>query len=125
MCRKILLLMALASTLGARAQRIGYIEPTQSWYYIYDENGKRVRSFSTSQGRLVAYTATFYIIRQGDSYYVIYDASGKRITSLGVNVVGEILSASGDTFVSRNASWIYTWTKEGKRIASRSAHLNK
>ncbi|MBQ8049967.1 MAG: SLAP domain-containing protein [Bacteroidaceae bacterium] len=122
MRRHIILIIALLCTIGMRAQRISYIETTRSWYYVYDEDGKRIRSFSTSQGRLVTYTSSFYIIRQGNSYYIIYDASGKRITSLGVNVVGEILSASGDTFTSRNASWIYTWTKEGKRISSRSAN---
>lgn len=124
MYRHILFLIVLLCTIGMRAQRISHIETTPSWYYVYDENGKRIRSFSTSQGRLVAYTASFYIIRQGNSFYVIYDASGKRITSLGVNVVGEILSANGDTFTSRNTSWIYTWTKEGKRISSRSASLH-
>ena len=123
MQRLLILILALLCALGLRAQRISYIETTNSWYYVYDENGKRIRSFSTSQGKLVTYSSTFYIIRQGNSFYIIYDATGKRITSLGVNVVGEILSASGDTFTSRNDSWIYTWTKEGKRINSRSASL--
>lgn len=123
MHRLLTLLLLLPCTTGTWAQRISYIETTRSWHYIYDENGKRLRSISASQGPVVAYTASFYIIRQGNSFYVIYDASGRRITSLGVHVVGEILSASGDTFTSRNASWIYTWTKEGKRISSRSASL--
>lgn len=113
-------LIALLCAIGMRAQHISYIETTRSWHYIYDENGKRAHSMSTSQGRLVAYSSEFFILRQGNSYYIIYDAKGRRITSLGVNVVGEILTANDNTFTSRNASWIYTWTKEGKRIGSRS-----
>ena len=121
MYRWFLLILLLFLGIGLRAQRISYIETTSSWYYVYGEDGKRIHSFSTSQGRLVTYSSSFYIIRQGDSFYIIYDATGRRITSLGVNVVGEILTANENTFTSRNASWIYTWTKEGKRIGSRSA----
>jgi hypothetical protein len=37
------------------------------------------------------------------------------------DIVGEILSVSGDTFISRNGSWIYTWTKEGRKISTRAS----
>lgn len=121
MHRQFLFILLLLFATGLKAQRISYIETTRSWYYVYGEDGKRIHSFSTSQGRLVTYSSSFYIIRQGDSFYIIYDATGRRITSLGVNVVGEILTANENTFTSRNASWIYTWTREGKRIGSRSA----
>ena len=123
MHRHFLLIIALLCTIGLRAQRISYIETTRSWYYVYDDSGKRIHSVSTSQGQLVTYSSTFYIIRQGNSFYIIYDAQGKRITSLSVNVVGEIISANENTFTSRNNSWIYIWSKEGKRISSRSASL--
>ena len=33
--------------------------------------------------------------------------------------VGEVLSATGDTFTSRKGSWIYTWDKNGKKLATR------
>ena len=104
-------------------QRISYIETTSSWYIVYDENGKRLRSFSTSQGTLVTYSSEFYIIRVGNSWYYTYDASGRRLHTFSVSATGEILSASGDTFTSRLGSWVYTWTKDGKRIATRSASL--
>ncbi len=116
-----LLFLFLLTSLSTSAQKISYIEATSSWYIIYDQNGKRIRSFSTSQGRLVAYTSTFYIIQQGKSWYYTYDIEGHRLHSFSVAATGEILSASGDTFIARNQSWIYTWTKDGKRIASRSA----
>ena len=102
------------------AQKISYIESTPSWYIVYDENGKRVRSFSTSQGRLVAYSSEFYIIQVGNSWYYTYNPQGKRLYSFSVASTGEILSCSGDTFTSRWGSWIITWRKDGKRLGSRS-----
>jgi hypothetical protein len=36
-----------------------------------------------------------------------------------VSNVGEVLSATGDTFTSRKGSWIYTWDKNGKKLATR------
>ena len=116
-----LLFLFLLTSLSASAQKISYIEATSSWYIIYDQDGKRVHTFSTSLGRVVAYTSEFYIVRHGDSWYYTYDIEGHRLHSFSVAATGEILSASGDTFIARNQSWIYTWTKDGKRIASRSA----
>ena len=101
--------------------KISYIESTPSWYIVYDENGKRVRSFSTSQGRLVAYSSEFYIIQVGNSWYYTYNPQGKRLYSFSVASTGEILSCSGDTFTSRYGSWIYTWNKDGKIIQRRAA----
>ena len=119
--RQILLLLALVYSMKSMPQQISYIEETSSWYIIYDQDGKRVRSFNTSQGKLVAYTSTFYIIRQGNSWYYTYDIKGNRIHTFSIASTGEILSASGDTFTTKfGNSWIYTWTKDGKRISTRS-----
>ena len=35
--------------------------------------------------------------------------------------VGDVTGVSGETFTSRNGSWIYTWTKDGKKINTRAA----
>ena len=35
--------------------------------------------------------------------------------------VGDILTATGDTFTSRKGSWIYTWSKSGKKLSTRPA----
>jgi hypothetical protein len=32
-----------------------------------------------------------------------------------------VLSVAGETFTSRLGSWIYTWSKEGKKISTRAA----
>ena len=117
----IFIIVMLFSALGLRAQSISHIETTKSWYYIYDQDGKKIKTLSTSQGELKGYSSTFYIIKQGSAFYVTYDVNGKRLHTFGVSGVGEILAVSGDTFTSRQASWIYTWSKDGKEINTRAA----
>lgn len=120
--KKLLLsLTLLLSGLTLQAQSISHIETTKAWYYIYDQDGKMIKTLSTSQGELKGYSSTFYIIRQGTAFYITYDVNGKRLHTFGVGSVGEILSVSGDTFTSRNGAWIYTWRKEGKKINTRAA----
>ena len=110
--KKLLLsIVLLLSVANLKAQSISHIETTKSWYYIYDQDGKKIKTLSTSQGELKGYSSSFYIIKQGSAFYITYD----------VNSVGEILSVSGDTFTSRNGAWIYTWRKEGKKISTRAA----
>ena len=120
---RILLTLAfvLLSLSNLRAQSISHIETTKSWYYIYDQNGKKIKTLSTGQGELKGYSSTFYIIKQGSAFYVTYDVNGKRLHTFGAASVGEILAVSGDTFTSRQGAWIHTWSKEGKKISTRAA----
>ena len=120
--KKLLFFLALlCSAVGMKAQGISHIETTKSWYYIYDQNGKKIKTLSTSQGELKGYSSTFYIIKQGTAFYITYDVNGKRLHTFGASGVGEILAVSGDTFTSCNGAWIYTWSKEGKKINTRAA----
>lgn len=116
----ITLLMLIAIT-SLHAQKISYIETTRSWHYVYDEKGKKVHTFSTSQGEVVAYSESFFVIKNGSWYYTC-TSKGKRLHTFSVSSVGEVLTATGDTFTSRKGNWIYTWDKNGKKIATRSAH---
>ena len=102
-----------------RAQSISHIGRANAWYYIYDQDGKSIKTISTSQGVIVAHGTSFYILKQGSTFYIIYDVNGRRITTLSVSNVGEVIAASGDTFTSRNGGWIYTWDKNAKRINTR------
>ncbi len=115
------LVFVLLSVTNLQAQSISHIETTKNWYYIYDQDGKKIKTLSTSQGELKGYSSTFYIIKQGSAFYVTYDVNGKRLHTFGVSGVGEILAVSGDTFTSRQGSWIYTWNKDGKKINTRAA----
>jgi len=118
MKRIIIFLIILMTVTAIQAQKISHIENTGSWYNIYDENGKKVRTFTTSNTELVAYSESFYIIKQG-SFYHTCDVKGKRLHTFAVSSVGEILNATGDTFTSRNGSWVITWDKSGKKLNTR------
>ena len=122
--KKVLLIIMtlLLSAAGLKAQTtISYIETTTNWYYIYDQDGRKIKTISTSQGELKGYSATFYVIKQGTAFYITYDADSKRLHTFGASTVGEILSVTGDTFTSRSGVWIYTWSKDGKKISTRAA----
>ena len=105
----------------AKKEGISYIETTKNWYYIYNQDGKKIRTLTTSQGELKGYSNTFYILKQGASFYMTYDVSGKRLHTFGAGSVGEILGVSGDTFTSTRGVWIFTGSKEGKKISTRAA----
>ena len=120
--KKLFITMALLlSVVGLKAQSISYIETTKNWYYIYDQDGKKIKTLSTSQGELKGYSSTFYIIKQGSAFYITYDVNGKRLHTWGSSSVGEILAVAGDTFTSRQGTWIYTWSKDGKKISTKAA----
>ena len=121
MKRIFITLILLVAVCTVQAQKISYIETTRSWHYVYDENGKKVHTFSTTQGTVVAYSESFYIVKNGSWYYT-YNAKGKKRHTFSVSNVGEVLSAAGDTFTSRKGNWIYTWDKNGKKINTRSAN---
>ena len=120
---KLLITLSLMwfSIANFQAQSISHIETTKNWYYIYDQNGKKIKTLSTSQGELKGCSSTFYIIKQGSAFYITYDVNGKRLHTFGTSSVGEILAVSGDTFTSKQRAWIYTWSKEGKKINTRAA----
>ena len=123
----LIVMMAVTFTLNMNAQKsakkesIGYIETTKNWYYIYNQDGKKIRTFTTSQGELKGYSNTFYILKQGATFYMTYDVNGKRLHTFGAGSVGEVIGVSGDTFTSKLGVWIFTWSKEGKKIGTRAA----
>ena len=120
MMKRILIILTMLLAVSAmQAQKISYIETTRSWNYVYDEKGKKIYTFSASQGEVVAYSESFYILKKSGWYYTC-DAKGKKLHTFSVSNVGEILSATGDTFTSRKSGWIYTWDKNGKKLSTRS-----
>ena len=120
MKRILTVLMMLLTITAIQAQKISYIETTRSWHYIYDENGKKVHTVSTSQGEVVAYSDTFYVLKKGSWYYTC-TPKGKKLHTFSTSNVGEVLTATGETFTSRKGSWIYTWDKNGKKLSTRPA----
>lgn len=121
MRKLVLFIVLLLSVSYLQAQSISHIETTKSWYYIYDQNGKKIKTLSSTIGELQGFSSTFFVVKSG-SWYYIYDANGKKTKTLSESTVGKVLSVSGETFTSQVDSWIYTWSKEGKKISTRSAH---
>ena len=116
----LIIFMMLLAVMAVQAQKISYIETTRSWHYVYDENGKKVHTISTSLGEVVAYSDTFYFLKIGSWYYTC-TPKGKKLHTFSASNVGEVLTATGDTFTSRKGSWIYTWDKNGKKLNTRPA----
>ena len=121
MKKMLLTLAVLICAIGVQAQKISNIESTKSWYYIYDDNGKKIKAVSTSIGELKGYSANFYVIQQGSWIYT-FDPTGKKLHTFAVSSVGEILSVTDDSFTTRKGSRIYIWSKEGKKIGTRAAN---
>ena len=122
--KKLFTILLLMVALAAQAQRqqISYIEETKNWYYVYDEQGKRIGGLSRSSvGELKGWGSDFFVAKRY-SYYYICDAKGKTLKTMNVSDVGEIVGVSNNTITSRKGSWIFTWSKEGKKISARSGH---
>ena len=47
-------------------------------------------------------------------------AQSISLHTFGTASVDKGQAVSGDTFASRQGVWIYTWSKEGKKISTRS-----
>ena len=119
--KKLLIIMAmLLSVTRLKAQSISHIETTKSWYYIYDQDGKKTKTLSSTIGELQGFSSSFFVVKSG-SWYYIYDATGKKTKTLSESTVGKVLSVSGETFTSQVGSWVYTWSKEGNKINTRAA----
>ena len=123
MKRTVFSLLILMLTMAAQAQRqqISYIEETKNWYYVYDEQGKKIGGLARSSvGEIMGWGSDFFVAKRY-SFYYICDAKGKTLKTMNVSDVGEIVGVSNSTITSRKGSWILTWSKEGKKISARNA----
>lgn len=105
----------------SQEKTISDIEQTEHWIYIYDSNGKKIKTMSVSStGTIVGWSSTFFIGLHGNWYY-FYDANGRKFNTLYTKNIGEIISVSGNTFTAKTSAWIITYDKNGKRINTRPA----
>ena len=118
--RKLLLVTFLfVSGLFMRAEQISSVETSGSWVYLYNSEGKKYKTLSTSTvGVIKGFSANIFVSENGSWIYV-WNSEAKKITTLSKSTVGEVIGVAGDTFTSRNGSWIYTWDKNGKKINTR------
>ena len=116
----IILFLMLEMTVQAQSLQISYIEETKNWYYVYDEQGKRIGGLSRSSvGDIKGWGSDFFVAKRY-SYYRICDAKGKTLKTMNVADVGEIVGVTNSTITSRKGSWIFVWSREGKKISARS-----
>ncbi len=111
----------LCITLLLQAQSIGFVEPTKNWLYVYDQSGKKIHTAYIYNKELKGYSSSFYILKEGN-FYNTYTPLGKRLHSFYVNNTGEVIGVAGDTFTCRYGHWLYTWSKDGKKVSTRAAH---
>jgi hypothetical protein len=115
----ITLIMLMVFGLGLNAKEsISYIKDTGSWYYVYNESGKKVTTMSASQRELIGWGSDFFIVDSG-SWYYIYDMYGKKISTLS-NSIGKVISVSSNTFTVEKGSWLYIYSRDGKKIKTMS-----
>lgn len=121
MKRIIITVIIISSFLATYAMNLSSIERSGSWYYLYDENGKKYATLSASSvGEVKGWSGTFFVAQSG-SWIYLFDANGKKYKTLSVSSVGDVIAVAGNTFTARNGSWIYTFDREGKKINTRSA----
>ena len=116
----ILLIMSLSA--NAQQRQISYIDNAGSWYHVYDTNGKKITTLSSSAaGELIGWSGEIIVTKSG-GWYKILDPQGKTLKTMSDMTVGTVISVSGSTFTSRSGSWIHVWDKTGKKLATRPAN---
>ncbi|MBQ7211801.1 MAG: hypothetical protein IJS19_03900 [Muribaculaceae bacterium] len=119
---KRLLMTFLTATLllMASADNLSMVDRDGSWYKLYNESGRCVRTLSASIGELQGFGSTYFIVKSG-SWYKLYSSDGKLYKTMSVSSVGQILTVGPSTLTSRSGSWIHTWSRDGKRVSTRAA----
>ena len=108
------LMTLLAIGTYAQRQQISYIEETKYWYYVYDEQGKKIGGLSRSSvGELKGWGSDFFVAKRY-SYYHICDAKGKTLKTMNVSDVGEILGSPAPLSPARKEAGFSPRTRKGK-----------
>lgn len=117
----LLIILFLGLYSNPQQRQISYIDNAGSWYHVYDTNGKKITTLSSSAaGELIGWSSEIIVTKSG-GWYKILDPQGKTLKTMSDMTVGTVISVSGSTFTSRSGSWIYVWDKTGKKLATRPA----
>lgn len=60
---------------------ISDVQTKGSYYFVFDEKGKKISQLLTSLGELRGIASDFFVVEKG-SYYVTYDSDSKKIDQL-------------------------------------------
>ena len=120
--KRILLLLAIIAPMLVFGRSISNIDRDGSWYHVYDETGKKYKTFNQNTvGELKGWCGDFFVTQYGSWIYT-YDIEGKKIKGTTTDAIGEVISVSGGTITTKSGSWIYTFDKNFKKISSRAAN---
>lgn len=77
----LLTIMGFNFSLNAQ-ESISYIKDTGSWFYVYNDKGKKITTMSNSSKKLLGWGSDFFIVETG-SWFYIYDMYGKLSQTIG------------------------------------------
>lgn len=64
---------------------ISGVQDAGSWYYIFDDSGKKIATMPKNlTGEVLGFGVDFIVARNGSWYYT-YDEKGKKITTMPVS----------------------------------------
>ena len=80
--KKLLLsIVLLLSVVNLQAQSISHIETTKNWYYIYDQDGKKIKTLSESTvGKVLSVSGETFTSQVGSWIYT-WSKEGKKINT--------------------------------------------
>ena len=102
---------------SVNAQTIGSIEKRGTWYEIYSEQGKKIKTVQSNIGELVGFGAEFFIVKKG-CWYHLYDTNAKKYKTLQDNI-GTIVSVSSFGFTVKKGIWLHSYNVQGKKMWTR------
>lgn len=102
------------------SKTISSIDDKGSWYYVYDEQGKKVATLSKNIGTVQGFGSDWFVVTTNNWLY-LYDIKGRKYKTMSLSSYGEVVSVGSNTFVTRKGSWLYTFDRNGKKINTRSA----
>ena len=109
-------------TMNLTKDVVEILSPKAQIYNITENKGLYIDIGGLSRnsvGEIKGWGSDFFVAKRY-SYYHICDAKGRTLKTMNVSDVGEIVAVTNSTITSRKGSWIFTWSKEGKKISART-----
>jgi len=93
-----------------------------SWYRLYDENGKEINKFPvTTYGSIICIGTDFFLCKKS-SWYITYDIDGHQITTKPISTIGTYKNTVGEYINFIKMGWIITYNNHFQIICK---HVDK
>ena len=86
-------------------------------YYIYDEDGREVKTFWNSEGELAGFGQDFLVFARNDQYRFVRAESGDEIASVWRDSVGRFKHANADLVVFKRSEQVFTHKVSGSGVS--------